>query len=105
MATVAKVVAQLVLPKATRRPHTPSRPLMLDERTSSLKKKKIDTPPAATQPAVSEPGDAAMATTVDDSVASAVEPSSGGMIVQTAEKWKLQWRTMGRTGRSLGGGQ
>ena len=104
MATVAKVVAQLMLPKATHRPHTPSRPLMLDERTSSLKK-KIDTPPAATQPAVSEPGDAAMATTVEDSVASAVEPSSGGVIVQTAEKWKLQWRTMGRTGRSLGGGQ
>ena len=97
LATAAKVVAQLMLPKATRRSHALSRPRMLHERTSSLKK-KIDTPPAATQPAVSEPGDAAMATTVEDSVASAVEPSSGGVIVHAAEKWKLQRRTMGRTG-------
>ena len=51
-----------------------------------------DTPPASTQPAVSEPGDAAMATAVVDSAPSAVEPSSGGVLSDSddaSSEWQL----------------
>ncbi len=53
---------------------------MATEESETAPIKVSDTPPAATRPAVSEPGDAAMATAVEDSAPSAVEPSSGGVL-------------------------
>ena len=53
---------------------------MATEESETAPIKVCDTPPAATQPAVSEPGEAAMATAVVDSAPSAVEPSSGGVL-------------------------